>query len=70
MQVVQTHLTSGTRNIVAWLPIDPRVKMGSVISLDKQDEHWSVESQYAVQHLDHIQRGWGLDLPKSQRTEK
>lgn len=70
MQMIQTHLRRGTDHIVAWLPVDARVKTGTTVSLDKQDGRWHVEDQYAVQPLDHIQRGWGLDLPKSHRTER
>jgi hypothetical protein len=75
MKVVQTALTkkteTGVAHLIAWLPVDPRVKRGSVISLDKDDgNRWVVERQYAVQDSAEIQRGWGVDLPKSQRTER
>ena len=70
MFVVQTHLSHGTNHIIAWLPVDQRVKAGSVVSIDKQEGRWRVEKQYAVQSVDHIQRGWGLDLPKTHRTER
>jgi len=74
MKVVQTALSkltpTGTAHLVAWLPIDSRVKRGSVVSLDKDDSNrWTVEQQYAVQEADSIQTKWGLDLPRSQRTE-
>ena len=70
--MVQTRLKSGTNEAVVWLPVDSRVRVGSSISLDKRKGRWSVEEQYAVAPLFHIefQRGWGLDLPKSQRTER
>ncbi len=70
MQVIQTHLRSGNEHLVTWLPVDVRVKVGTVVTLDKKDGRWNVESQYATQPLENIQRGWGLDLPKSQRTER
>jgi hypothetical protein len=75
MKVVQTALTkqtgTGVAHLVAWLPVDPRVKRGSVISLDKDDSNrWQVEEQYAIQDADAIQTKWGLDLPKGQRTER
>ena len=75
MQVVQTHLTrqtaNGERHLKTFLPVDPRVKQGSVITLDKdREERWRVEQQYGISESGDIQRGWGLDLPKSQRTER
>ena len=77
MQVVQTRLqqqtdSGGIRNTVAWLPVDPRVKKGSVISFKDEPESgtWKVVEMYVRQDSELIQRGWGLDLPKSQRTER
>lgn len=72
MQVVQTLLTQGTSQQVAWLPVDPRVKKGSVVTLKDEPEsgEWEVSEQYMKQEASDIQRGWGNDLPKSQRTER
>ena len=66
----QTVLFNGKEMMLTWLPVDPRVKVGSVISLEKGGEKWKVVSQYSPQHENTIQRGWGLDLPKSQRLER
>jgi len=75
MRVVQTALTkrteTGTAHLIAWLPVDPRVKRGTVVSLDKDDSNrWTVEAQYATQESEEINDKWGLRLPKSQRTER
>ena len=77
MQVVQTRLqqkteTGGVSVTVAWLPVDPRVKKGSVISFKDEPESgkWEVTEMYVRQDSELIQRGWGLDLPRSQRTER
>lgn len=74
MQVVQAELRrkteSGQARMVAWLPADPRVRQGSVISLEKGGERWTVMAQFATQDADAIQTKWGLGLPKSQRTER
>lgn len=75
MRVVQTALAKkterGVEHLVAWLPVDPRVKVGSVVSLDKVDnDRWTVEAQYVVQDHSLINTKWGKELPKSQRTER
>jgi hypothetical protein len=75
MQVVQTHLTqstpTGTSHLIAWLPVNPKVKPGVLVDLDKDpDDRWKVEEQFMVTSAENIQRGWGLELPKSQRTER
>ena len=76
MQVVQTLLKQpterGVRQEVAWLPVDPRVKKGSVVTLKDEPEsgQWEVAEQFSKMDSENIQRGWGLDLPKTQRTER
>jgi hypothetical protein len=60
----------GCSLMVAWLPADPRVREGSVISPEKGGDRWVVLAQYAQQDADAIQTKWGLGLPKSQRTER
>jgi len=58
MQIVQTKLASGNDRMVCWLPRDPRVKVGTVISLAKSDERWRVEEQFAVAEYQDVWRGW------------
>ena len=75
MLVTQAKLsTPGTDNAttetVVWLPKDSRVKEGSVISLGKDERKWLVEEQYATTDSQNLHQGWGLDLPRSQRTER
>jgi hypothetical protein len=72
MQVVQTLLVQGNAQQVAWLNVDPRVKKGSVVTLKDEPEsgQWEVAEQYMKQEASDIQRGWGNDLPKGQRTER
>lgn len=58
MQIVQTKLASGNDRMVCWLPRDPRVKAGTVISLAKGDERWRVEEQWSsAEHWD-VRRDW------------
>ena len=76
MEVVQTLLhqqsEQGIHAQIAWLPVDPRVKPGKLVTLKDEPEtgEWEVVQQYARQDSDDIPRKWGLDLPKSQRTER
>ena len=58
MHIVQTALVSGDRKMVCWLPRDPRVKPGTVISLAKGDTRWRVLKQYAVQEYADVRRDW------------
>ena len=60
----------GVARLVAWLPADPRVRRGSVVSLDKEIERWTVEAQHTAQDAGAIDTRWGLGLPRGQRTER
>jgi hypothetical protein len=56
--------------MITWLPVDRRVKEGAVISLDKNPrDRWKVVEVFSPMDSQSIQRGWGLDLAKSIRTE-
>lgn len=68
--LVQTRLQHQNNQMVAWLPVDSRVKVGSRISLKNEPIIWEVKEQYSTAQSDDLQRGWGLSLPKNQRTER
>jgi hypothetical protein len=74
MKLVQTTLVrkteTGKAHLITWLPVDPRVRRGSVISLDDNPYRWMVAAQHSMQDADAIQTKWGLGLPSSQRTER
>jgi hypothetical protein len=74
MQVVQAELTqvttTGIAHMITWLPVDPRLKKGAVVTLKDDAGTWQVADLYARMEAEDIQRGWGLNLPKSQRTER
>ena len=76
MELVQTMLQQeserGIHCKVAWVPANRGVKRGSVITLKDEPEsgEWKVAAVYMRQDSENIQRGWGLDLPKTQRTER
>jgi hypothetical protein len=60
MYIQQTALASGNKRTVVWLPRDPRVKVGSVISFAKDDTRWRVLEQYGVQEHSEIRRNWNV----------
>lgn len=62
MQLMQTELGRGNRRMVTWLPIDKRVKVGTVISLDKHTEHWKVLMQSERIDSGDIKRGWNNNI--------
>lgn len=45
MLMIQTELARGNVRMVTWLPQDGRVRIGSVISLKKQEDRWTVLNQ-------------------------
>ena len=58
MQIQQTELASGNRRMVCFLPRDPRVKVGTVISLAKSDRRWRVLEQHAIKEYQEVNRDW------------
>lgn len=70
MNLRQTHLVSGNEQLITWIPVDRRVKKGSIISLNKETKQWNVKEIFSSTDSENIQSGWGLDLPKSIRTER
>lgn len=62
MQMIQTELAFEHRRMITLLPKDKRVKVGSVISLDKEDTKWTVLSQSEVINSGDINRGWDNNI--------
>lgn len=58
MQIVQTELASGNSKMICWLPRDPRVKVGTVISLAKGGERWRVQKLYSTAEYLAVKRDW------------
>jgi hypothetical protein len=58
MQIQQTELASGNRRMVCFLPRDPRVKVGTVISLAKGDRRWRVLGQHETKEYQEVNRDW------------
>lgn len=76
MQVVQTKLTrqteTGVSTLIAWLPVKPNVRVGSIVSLKDCEDgfKWRVAEQWQQMDSSLINDRWGLNLPPSQRTER
>lgn len=63
--VVQTELErptdTGSAMLIVWLPRDPRVKVGSVISLKGETERWTVRRQFTALPMDLVRyKGWNV----------
>ena len=58
MQIQQTELASGNSRLICWLPRDSRVKIGTVISLDKSKQLWKVLKQYVISDYQEVKRDW------------
>jgi len=58
MILQQVELASGNERMVCWLARDPRVRVGTVISLAKSDKRWRVQQQYGVIDHEGIKRKW------------
>ena len=58
MELQQAELASGNKRTVCWLPRDPRVNVGSVISFAKSEQRWRVLKQYGVIDHEEINRKW------------
>jgi hypothetical protein len=48
-----------------------RVKYADVVTFKETgDKRWIVQEVYRMTRITGVNRGWGLNLPKSQRTER
>jgi hypothetical protein len=54
---------------VIWVADDARLKPGVHLTLQGDDTEWVLLQIYGRRDHKDINRVWGLDLPKSQRTE-
>ena len=62
MQMIQTDLARDSRRLVTWLPQDKRVKVGTVLSLEKNPDRWKVLAQSAPVDSGDIKRGWNNNI--------
>ena len=70
MKLIQALIKQGNSHMITWLPADRRLKIGVEVDLDKDvNDRWKVSELYMTTDSENIQRGWGLNLPKSVRTE-
>lgn len=54
--------------MLTWLDYNPKVKLGSIISIEDEEGRWEVIEQYDTLQWED-RKLWGLNLPKSQRIE-
>lgn len=62
MLMIQTELARGNVRLTTWLPQDKRVRIGSIVSLDKQENRWTVLNQSAPVESGEIKRGWNNNI--------
>jgi hypothetical protein len=62
MQMIQTQLERNGRQMITWLPQDRRVKVGSVISFQKQTEKWRMLWVSLPIESGEIKRGWNNNI--------
>lgn len=78
MEMIQVQFErlqdSGTRKTgkLVWVAAVWKLKKGDVVSFeDSPDLRWTVVKAYkTVISAEHLDKKWGLALPKSQRTER
>lgn len=60
----------GAASLEVWVDADKGLKIGNIVTFKETgDRRWCVVDIYETK-IDKPNRGWGLDLPKSQRTER
>lgn len=82
-ELIQVEFSNGAERKIVWVDANWRFKIGdnvtfyddfkAKIEIDDDEELpiWRVEKVYETRMLvSQIYRKWGLDLPKSQRTER
>jgi len=58
MTVIQTELANGSTHMVVFIPYDRRIKVGTVLTLDKDEREWTVVEQFCRIDTSDIKRGW------------
>ena len=58
--MIQTELARGNVRMITWLPQDKRVRIGSMISLYRQEDRWTVLDQSSPVDSGSIPRGWNV----------
>lgn len=69
-QFERDHGTTKTEKIV-WVDDSWNLKAGNVVSFEDEPGLWLVKKVYTTKMAaGNLHKKWGLDLPKSQRTER
>lgn len=63
MILQQYELGQGITRMKTWLPLDKRVRVGSVLTLEKEDGRWRVLQAFEARiELSSINRGWNNNI--------
>lgn len=63
MTMVQYEVGQGPTRMMTWLPLDKRVRVGSVLTLEKEEGRWQVLQQFDARiELSSINRGWNNNI--------
>jgi hypothetical protein len=77
MLMVQVQFTRPADRIdtnllkLVWVDSSWNLKVGDIVSFKDETELWNVDKVYDTKIAAcNLEKKWGLDLPKSQRTER
>ena len=62
MTIIQTTLKQNNTFLKTWLPVDKRVKIGTIISLEGVEGKWEVMEQFDRSELSNLRRGWNNNI--------
>lgn len=72
VQFERVHDSGSQTGKLVWVAADWNLRKGDIVSFEDSPEiRWNVVRVYKTQiAVGMLQKKWGLDLPKSQRTER
>ena len=69
IECVDESAAPSVARLIVWA--EAKAPLNSIVTFKETGEtRWRVTSVYGVPMQLNVNRGWGLDLPKSQRTER
>lgn len=71
MQMVQVEFAHVKARKVVWIDASHNLKSGNKVTFKDGNLEWDVIKVYDTKiEAEHLDKKWGLNLPKSQRTER